>query len=82
VDRGEILIQCNRSRPFQRNADVARHAAGKVDDLKFDLVTARLKLARPELVHFFGQAGQRCFPAGLLLVDGAAAIRAELVGER
>ena len=47
----------------------------------FNLVSERAELPVPELVHLLGQAGQRRFPTGLLLIDGPAVVGAERVGK-
>src|SRR5215469_6952854 len=69
------------SAPPQRHADVARSSPGEIDNLEADLVPARLKMLFPKVVKFLRQAGERLFPAGLALIDGASAIGAQLVGE-
>src|SRR6476619_2591927 len=69
------------STPFQSHRDVARHAARKADDLGSELVAARFEMPVPESVDLLGDASQRLFPASLLLIDGAAAVRAQPVRE-
>src|SRR5262245_8426783 len=70
-----------RSAPLERHGDVTRHTAGKIDDLDPELVSARMEILRPELIDFFRYSGKRVLPAGLLLIDGAALIRAQFVGK-
>src|SRR3954454_10860332 len=67
------------SAPLQGHAHVARHAAGKVEDLDPQLVAALTEILRPQLMDFLRNAGQRGLPARLLLVDGAPVIGAQLV---
>src|SRR3984885_14202793 len=43
------------SLPAQGHADVARHAAGKVDDLESQLIAAWLEVLLPEFIELFGQ---------------------------
>src|SRR5262245_57829483 len=69
------------SAPLQRHGDVARHAAGKIDDLDPQLVSTLAEVFRPELIDLLRHASQRVFPARLLLVDGAPLVRAQLVRE-
>src|SRR5262245_7647439 len=68
-----------RSTPLQGHGHVSRHAAGKIDDLDPELVSALAKVLRPELIDFLGHARQRVFPARLLLIDGTTFVSAELV---
>src|SRR5690348_3753623 len=67
--------------PGEDDADVPGHAAGKVDDLTKNPIAARLQVVRPELMDFAGNAGQSPLPAGLPLIDGAAAIGAQRIGK-
>jgi hypothetical protein len=67
--------------PTQGHADVTRHAVGKLNDLYLQLVAARPKVLLPQLIDFLRRAGKCFFPAGLLLIDGAALFRAQLVGK-
>ena len=55
--------------------------AGKIHDLYFQLVAARPKVFLPQLINFIRRTVERLFPAGLLLLDGASPIRAQLVGK-
>src|SRR5712691_7755063 len=67
------------SAPLQRHADIARHPARKIDDLNLQLVSAGPKVFGPQLMDLLGHAGERAFPARLLLIDGAALVGAQLV---
>src|SRR5262245_65283647 len=69
----------DRSTPLQCHRHVSRHAAGKIDDLDPELVSALTEVLRPELIDFLGYAGQRSLPARLLLIDGATLVGAQLV---
>ena len=69
------------SLPAQRDADVAGHTAGKVDDLIGDLVTARLQVVLPELIDLLRDAVQRRFPAFFHLIDRPTVVRAKTVRE-
>ncbi len=68
-----------RSAPLQRHADVSGHAAGKINDLDPQPVSARTEVLRPKLIDLLRPAGQRAFPARFLLIDGAPPIRAQLI---
>src|SRR6185295_11717293 len=70
-----------KSIPSQGYTNIARHTVRKIDDLIFDLVATRLKMLLPKIEDLPRQAGERVLPARLLLVDGAAAIGADLVRE-
>src|SRR4029453_276078 len=78
-----LLIETSAtgSGPAQGHADVTRQTVRKIHDLYFQLVAARPKVLVPELIHFLRLAGECLFPAGLLLIDGAALVRAQLVGK-
>src|SRR5215813_3409108 len=69
----------NGSTPLQRHADISRQPAGILDDFDPELVSARTEVLCPEHIDFLWHAGQRVFPACLLLNDGAALVRAQLV---
>src|SRR6516164_2596701 len=69
----------NGSAPLQRHADVSGQPSGIIDDFDPELVSARTEVLRPELIDLLWHAGQRVFPARLLLNDGAALVRAQLV---
>src|SRR5262249_405533 len=69
------------SSPAQRHPHIAGHAPREFDDLYFQLVTARAKIFVPQFIDFLRHAGQRLFPGGLLLVDGAALVSAQLIGK-
>src|SRR6516164_5971874 len=69
------------STPFQRHADISGQPAGILDDFDSELVSARVEIFRPKLIDLLWHAGQRVFPACLLLNDGAALVRAQLVRE-
>src|SRR5882757_2160230 len=71
----------DRSTPLQHDADISRHAAGKIDNLRAQPVVERTQAAVPELVDFLRDAGQSLLPPGLLLVDRSSAIGAERVGK-
>src|ERR1700733_11940989 len=66
---------------FQRDADVARHASRKVDDVKRYSVAAGLEKFLKELKELLRQPGQRLLPAWLGLIDGASAISAQFIGK-
>src|SRR5262249_37567481 len=68
-----------RSIQVERHADLSRQPSGILDEFDSQLVSARAKIFRPELTDFLRHAGQRVFPARLLLNDGAALVRAQLV---
>src|SRR5215469_11820018 len=65
--------------PLQRHADISRQPPGILDDFDSQLVSARTEVLCPKLIDLLWHAGQRVFPAGLLLNDGAALVRAQLV---
>src|SRR5215510_4209808 len=67
------------STPFQRHADISGQSSGVLDDFDSQLVSARTEVLCPEHIDFLWHAGQRAFPASLLLNDGAALVRAQLV---
>src|SRR5262245_19528152 len=69
----------NGSTPLQRHADVSGQSSGILDDFDPELVSARTEILRPKLIDFLRHAGQRVFPTRLLLNDGAALVRAQLV---
>src|SRR5215813_5547856 len=69
----------NGSAPLQRHADISRQPSGIIDDFDSQLVSARTEILRPELMDLLWHAGQRGFPTRLLLNDGAALVRAQLV---
>src|SRR5689334_25059732 len=69
----------SRSAPFERHSDITRHAAREVDDLDLQPVPARTQMLCPELVELLRKSRQSGFPAGLRLVDGAAAVGTERV---
>src|SRR6516164_9247679 len=69
------------STPFQRHADISRQPSGILDDFDSQLVSAWTEVLCPEHIDFLWHASQRAFPAGLLLNDGAALVRAQLVRE-
>src|SRR4029077_6537427 len=66
---------------FKVMATSPRHAAGKIDDLDPELVSALTEVLRPELIDLPGYPGQRVHPPRLLLIDGAAFVGAQLVRE-
>src|SRR6516162_4681402 len=65
--------------PPQGHADISRQPSGIIDDFDSQLVSARTEVLCPEHIDFLWHAGQRVFPARLLLNDGAALVRAQLV---
>src|SRR5262247_4012945 len=69
----------NGSAPLQRHADISGQPSGIIDDFDSQLVSARTEILRPKLIDLLWHAGQRVFPTRLLLNDGAALIRAQLV---
>src|SRR6516225_10743734 len=69
----------NGSTPLQRHADISGQPPGIIDDFDPELVAAGTEVLRPKLIDLLWHAGQRAFPARLLLDDGAALIRAQLV---
>src|SRR6516164_681922 len=69
----------NGSTPLQRHADISRQPAGILDDFDSELVSARTEVLCPEHIDFLWHAGQRVFPTRLLLDDGTALVRAQLV---
>src|SRR5262245_8641791 len=76
------IDNCRRSSaPLERHRDVAWHPAGEIDDFDPKLVSAGTEVLRPKLMDLLWHAGQRVFPARLLLIDGAPLIRAQLVGK-
>src|SRR4029453_13222493 len=70
-----------RSMPAQGHADVTRQTVREIHDLYFQLVAPWPKMLLPEFIHFLRLAGECLFPAYLLLIDGAALVRAQLVGK-
>src|SRR5215472_13351591 len=60
------------SAPAHGHANVTRQTAGKVHYLYSQLVAARPKILVPEPIDFLRLAGERVFPARLLLIDRAA----------
>src|ERR1700756_4495750 len=67
------------STPLQRHADISGQPSGIIDDFDSQLVSARAEVLRPKLVDLLWHAGQSVFPTRLLLNDGAALVRAQLV---
>src|SRR5262249_28410087 len=67
------------SAPLQRHADISGQPSRILDDFDPELVSARTEVLRPQLIDLLWHAGQRVFPARLLLNDGAALVRAQLV---
>src|SRR5262249_46444920 len=65
--------------PLQRHAYIPGYPSMILDDFDPDLVSARTEVLRPKLIDLVWHAGQRAFPACLLLDDGAALVRAQLV---
>src|ERR1700756_4269495 len=71
--------ELNGSTPLQRHADISGQPSGIIDDFDSQLVSARTEILRPKLIDLLWHAGQRVLPTRLLLNDGAALIRAQLV---
>src|SRR5258708_32877645 len=71
----------NGSTPLQRHADISGQPSGIVDAFDPELVPARTKIFRPELVDLPWHAGQRVFPARFLFNDGSALVLRRLVGK-
>src|SRR5262245_61845160 len=69
------------SAPAHGHANVTRQTVGEVHDLYFQLVTTQPEILVPELIDFFRRAGERVFPARLVLIDRAPLVRAYLVGK-
>src|SRR5262249_19976222 len=69
----------NGSAPLQRHADISGQPSGILDDFDPELVSARTEVLRPKDIDLLWHAGQRVFPPRLLLNDGAALVRAQLV---
>src|SRR5262249_16971417 len=69
----------NDSAPLQRHADISGQPSGILDDFDPELVSARTEVLRPKDIDLLWHAGQRVFPPRLLLNDGAALVRAQLV---
>src|SRR5262249_9133099 len=65
--------------PLQCHPDVTWYSAGKIDDFDPKLVSASAEVLRPKLIDLLRHSGERIFPAGLLLIDGAPLVRAQLV---
>src|ERR1700726_2225152 len=53
----------------------------EIDDLVADAIAPRFQVVGPELKYFLWNSRQRVFPARLLLIDGAAPVGAQRVGE-
>src|SRR5262245_23802400 len=70
-----------RSTPAQCDADVAGHAIWPVGNLVFQAVPARFEMYLPELIDLLRQTRERIRPAGLLLIDGAPLVGAQIVGK-
>src|SRR5262245_38748174 len=69
------------SSPVQGDRDVTWQTVRKIDDLYFQLVATWPKVFVPQLINFLRRAGKCFFPARLLLIDGAALVRTQLVGK-
>src|SRR5208282_2222906 len=65
--------------PAQRDGDIARHPARKVDNLIPDFIAARLQMVPPELKNLLWDPRERIFPAWLSLIDRASAIRTKCI---
>src|SRR5271156_259621 len=65
--------------PGQNEADIAGHASRILEHFSLEMEVERPELITPEFVSEFGAAFQRRFPAGLRVVDPAAAIAAQLI---
>jgi hypothetical protein len=67
--------------PDEKQADVARHPAGKVHNSGRKMETVRLQIVAPSEINFRRLAAQRRRPIGVRHIDGAAAIAAQLAWE-
>src|SRR5579863_960255 len=67
--------------PGDDNADVSGDASGEIDDLVSHAIAAGLQIVGPELKDLPWNPCERFLPARLLLIDGAAAVGAQRVGE-
>jgi hypothetical protein len=65
--------------PAQEDANVARHAAWKVDHLKMSLIAKRAQMFVPELVHILWNSGKSVLPTRLSLIDCAAPVGAKFI---
>src|SRR5213594_4532837 len=67
--------------PGNGDGDVARNTSGEIDDLVADAIAPRFQIVGPELEDFLRNARQRIFPTSFLLIDGAALVSAQRIGE-
>ena len=68
-------LQKSRTRPHQIDADLARHAAREIENLRLDLVALRLELFLEDLfVSGLGATGERFRPVLLEIVDRPALV--------
>src|SRR5205809_5956226 len=67
--------------PGNGDGDVARNTSGVIDDLVADAIAPRFQIVGPKLEDFLRNPGQRVLPTSFLLIDGAALICAQRVGE-
>src|SRR5215471_4219875 len=67
--------------PGQKKADVAGHSAGVFEHFGLQSEAEGSQVIVPELVSRLGSALQSRLPLGLRVVDPAAAIAAQLIGE-
>src|ERR1700716_3820402 len=67
--------------PGNGDGDVARQASREIDDLVADAIAPRFQVVGPQLKYFLWNPRKRVLPAWLLLVDGAALVGAQRVGE-
>src|SRR4051812_24182575 len=67
--------------PGNGNGDVARNTSGVIDDLVADAIAPRFQIVGPELEYFLRNPRQRVLPTSFLLIDGAALVCAQRVGE-
>jgi hypothetical protein len=63
--------------PNEKQADIARHPVGKVNNARRKMETLRLQIVAPSEKDFRGLATQRRWPIRVRRINGAAAIAAE-----
>src|SRR5262249_25046887 len=71
----------SRSSPLERDPNVSRNSAFEIDNLNAQLVSQRTQTPFPECIDLPGDAREGRFPTRLLLIDGAASVRAKDVRE-
>src|SRR5262245_64203802 len=60
--------------PLQHHADIARHAAGIIEDLDADFEAQRLQLGIEELVRLLREALEGVRPIRLVVIDSATLV--------